>query len=388
MLKPDRILFSIKNNPKLPTIIYFCCVHGNEKAGYHALNQFYNDIQKSKLHLEGNIFGIIGNREAFLQDNRFLDKDLNRIWTTSHIASALDEHISNEYVELLDVYEALYHILNWSKSTVYAIDLHTTSAPTKPFIVMNDALNNRAFVRKMGYPIIFNIETFVNGTLLNLLSNLGHVSIAFEGGEHFAEKAISEIKCFCMKTLFFTGMVDDEKLEQISFSKEHIQLRTSPYFELVFRLNLEAQDDFKMKSGFKNFQVLKEGEEIAEMNGEKMYAPKSTRIFMPLYQSKGEDGFFLIKQISNFKLKIARYLRYIQVEKLLQILPGIKKMNPYTLQVPKAIDQFIPKRVLFALGYRKSIESTGNYLYTKQEREVQALPRLKNMNSNVDISSF
>lgn len=381
MHKPERLLFAKENDPSLPTIIYFCCVHGNEKASYHALNQTFKQLEKSEIQLKGNVYVILGNREAFVQEVRFIDKDLNRIWTKSHMASALDGKLASEYNELLELYETLYYILNRSTSEIIAIDLHTTSAPTKPFIIMNDALNNRDFVRQLGYPVIFNVETYIVGTLLNLMNDLGHTSIAFEGGEHYAEEAVEEIKKFCFKTLFHAELISRSDVEKLSLPKDYIQLKSSSYYEMVFRQNLEPNDQFQMKSGFSNFQALKKGEEVATLNNMRITAPKSARIFMPLYQAKGEDGFFFIKEISSIKLKVARYLRNLEAERVLCLLPGIKKLNHYTIGVPKSIDKFIPQRFLFALGYRKSVETSGKFLYTKQERKLTQLPKIKQFKS-------
>lgn len=377
MRKPERLIASIQNSPELPTIIYFCCVHGNEKAGYLALQSFFNHLQQHTDLIHGNIYALFGNQEAYLQNVRFIDKDLNRIWTQSHISAANSTTSISEYYELVEMYNTLHAILKSAKNRVYAIDLHTTSGPTKPFIIMNDALNNRAFVRDLGYPVIFNVETFIEGALLNLLNDLGHVSLAFEGGEHYAEKSVEEIQSFCYKTLYHTHLMSAEHLEKIGISKAIYKPKSAKYYEMIFRQALQPQDKFEMCGNYLNFQKLKKGERIAWLNDESIYAPKAYQIFMPLYQNKGEDGFFYVKYISSFKLKVARILRNLKVDEVLTLIPGVEKRNSYTLSIPRDIEKFIPKRFLFALGYRKSLEfDNGKIGYTKQERKLQSLPKL------------
>ncbi len=378
MYKPDRLIASIENDPNLPTILFFCCMHGNEKAGYEALSSFFEHILKHKDLVKGNVYGIFGNQEAFMQEHRFIDKDLNRIWTKSHIKASAQNHQVSEYFELVEIYHKLYEILSKNKSKVYSVDLHTTSGPTKPFIVMNDALKSRAFVRNLGYPVIFNVEAFIEGALLNLLNDLGHVSLVFEGGEHYAKNSVKELKIFCYKTLYHSGLMSAEDLISIGIDEKYFGSKPARYFEMIFRQDLKPEDKFEMVGNYLNFQKLKKGERIATLNGESILSPKSYQIFMPLYQKKGEDGFFYVRRINRFKLKVARIFRNCNVEKILTVLPGVNKVNFYTLCIPKSIVKFIPKRFLFALGYRKSIEIDSEKLYfTKQERKLKELPKLE-----------
>ncbi len=382
MFKPDRLIRSIEKDPYCPTLLFFCCIHGNEKAGYEALNDFLRHISKYKAYINANVYGIFGNQEAFVQGHRFIDKDLNRIWTKSHIKASSRNQKVTEYHELIDIYKHLYSILSRSKGRVYGIDLHTTSGPTKPFIVMNDALNNRAFVRNLGYPVIFNVETFIEGSLLNLLNDLGHVSMAFEGGEHYSKDSVKELKIFCYKILFHSGAMSSEKLKRIGISEKYFISRPAKYFEMVFRQDLKPTDEFEMTGNYFNFQKLKKGERIAVLNGKSILSPRGYQIFMPLYQKKGEDGFFYVKYMSTLKLKVARILRNLHAEKALTILPGVNRVNFYTLSIAKPIIKFIPNRLLFAFGYRKSIEVDEQLIYfTKQERKLRNLPKLESFSS-------
>lgn len=382
MLKPKRLIASIENNPDWPTIIFFSCIHGNEKAGYLAIQSFFEHIQKFPEQINGNLYAIFGNQEAYLQKNRFLDKDLNRIWTKSHLEASSRKDKVSEYHDLAEIYNLLYDILGRSKSRVYCIDLHTTSGPTKPFIIMNDALINREFVKFLGYPVIFNVESFIEGALLNLLNDLGHVSMAFEGGEHYSKSSVKELKLFCYKALYHSGMVTSEVLIDMGISEKYFQSKRARYFEMVFRQELKEDDKFEMCGNYLNFQKLKKGERIANLNNHSIYAPKNFQIFMPLYQKKGEDGFFYVQHINRFKLNVAKIFRKVHAENLLTLLPGIEKKNFYTLKIPKSILRFIPKRVMFALGYRKSIVYESDVVYfTKQERKLRPLPKLKSFQS-------
>jgi len=263
MPKPKRLIGALKQNPEYPSLIYFCCIHGNEKAGFEALESFFKNIKANSKKIKANVYAIFGNQEAFLQNQRFIDKDLNRIWTKSHFEESTRKENISEYHELIEIYNLLYDLLNYAKSNVFCFDLHTTSGPTKPFIVMNDALINRSFVKDLGYPVIFNVESFIEGSLLNLLNDLGHVSMAFEGGEHYSEDSIEQIKTFCYKTLYHTSSISLEDLVDMGISKTRLQTQSTSYFEMVYRQDLKPEDSFEMCGNYLNFQKLKKNLKIS-----------------------------------------------------------------------------------------------------------------------------
>ena len=51
-----------------------------------------------------------------------------------------------------------------------------------------------------------------------------------------------------------------------------------------------------MKPGYRNFQRITKGEELAMDKKGPIYAPKEGMIIMPLYQNSGNDGFFLVEE--------------------------------------------------------------------------------------------
>jgi len=52
-----------------------------------------------------------------------------------------------------------------------------------------------------------------------------------------------------------------------------------------------------MKPGFKNFDDVHKGQELAsDINGT-VLSPYQGKILMPLYQSKGEEGFYIIEVV-------------------------------------------------------------------------------------------
>ena len=52
-----------------------------------------------------------------------------------------------------------------------------------------------------------------------------------------------------------------------------------------------------MKKGFKNFDPIKKGDVLAEDNTGLILAKMDGLILMPLYQSKGSDGFYVVRPV-------------------------------------------------------------------------------------------
>lgn len=70
-------------------------------------------------------------------------------------------------------------------------------------------------------------------------------------------------------------------------------------FDIEYRHGIKDKDDFKMEPGFENFQEIKKGDLLAIQNGNELRSEWNARIFMPLYQAQGNDGFFVIKEEAN-----------------------------------------------------------------------------------------
>ena len=52
-----------------------------------------------------------------------------------------------------------------------------------------------------------------------------------------------------------------------------------------------------MNPGYSNFQKIKEGEVLAKDKHGEIVSHTDGMILMPLYQKKGEDGFFIIREV-------------------------------------------------------------------------------------------
>ena len=155
----SRILFKKEISKNAPTVVFFGGIHGNETAGVTALEQVFSSIQENEI--TGNIIAIKGNLPALKNKKRFIENDLNRLWTRKNIQEIHQKEPAQRTVEetqLVIIYSIIKEIITTYSGPLYFIDIHTTSAETIPFITINDALINRRFSNQFNVPAILGIE--------------------------------------------------------------------------------------------------------------------------------------------------------------------------------------------------------------------------------------
>ncbi|HEY5692420.1 MAG TPA: succinylglutamate desuccinylase/aspartoacylase family protein [Cyclobacteriaceae bacterium] len=376
----DRIIGQIDGEEPGPILIFFGGIHGNEPSGVFALQQVIDNVKEAKQPIRGTIYTIAGNLKALARGQRYIDSDLNRLWTDDRVTMALQPKASSnpdysEQEELVSILTLLRRIATAHSGPFYFFDLHSTSSNTIPFITINDTLLNRKFALHYPVPVILGIEEHLNGPILSFINQLGYIAIGFESGQHDSMSAIENDLAFIYHSLVITGSL--EPSETISFC-EFVPIKIKEQgqvFEIVHRHRINNGEQFHMNPGFVNFQNIKRGEPLAFSNNELLVANTKGKIFMPLYQNMGDDGYFIIKRIPYFFLKLSSAFRKIRIDELLTWLPGISWDNASrkTLRVNLLIARFLAKDFLHLLGYRVK-QSTGQYLSaTKREHHSSNL---------------
>jgi succinylglutamate desuccinylase len=365
----NRIIFEIKGNDAGPTIVFFGGIHGNEPAGVFGLKSVLNKLDKKNVN--GNIYAISGNLRALKEGKRYINKDLNRIWTEEELNSTLQSHsLVSEHKEQLEIYNLLQDIILKNKGPFYFIDLHTTSSKTLPFITINDAIINRKFSQQFPVPIVLGIEEYLQGPLLSYINTLGYVSLGFESGQHDNKKAILNNIAFINLALEYSNVV-----KRIDTSKHHEFLKSaaqnlSKNFEVIYLHRIKNSDVFEILPAFKSFEPIKKGTLIALHNGQEISSKYTGHIFMPLYQKSGNEGFFLIRKIPPFFLKLSIILRDIKADKIFTLMPGISWHNKEKgiLKVNLKIAKYYAKSIFHLLGYRSKQADKTHLFVTNRER--------------------
>lgn len=370
-LQVSRIIGELSGKEEGPCLIFIGGVHGNEPSGVFALQQVFEELQSQKVPIKGKIIGLSGNLWALERGERFHKQDLNRLWDenrTEQLKKGVFIPNNEDEKQQLELFTLIQSILSSNKGPFYFFDLHTTSSKTQPFMTVNDSLLNRYFTKQ--YPIhsILGIEEYLNGPLLSYINELGYVSFGFEGGQHNSLASIENHRAFVYLSLAFSGSVLKEHIDYETHLRT-LKIRNPGVFEIYHRHKVASNETFQMLPGFNNFQSVSKGEKLAISNETTIIAASESTIFMPLYQAKGEDGFFLIREIPQFFLWLSGVFRRWRIDKLLPLLPGVNWVSKEksTMTINLVVARFLAKQFLHLMGYRSKVVDKNHLIVKSRE---------------------
>lgn len=360
---PSRWVGKFDISKDSPTIVLLSGIHGNENTGVKAIEDVFKTIDEKKIPLLGNIYGLRGNLKAIEKEERYIDMDLNRAWTEYQIRKFKKNKTISEGSEVIELKGILDTFINEAKAPLYFVDLHTTSSHSPPFVILDDTIRNRNFAKILPATNVLGILEKLKGTILGYYGDKGPVTLVFEAGQHDELSSLHRHKAAIWLLLCKSGVIDPKNIS----IKDHLKtiqesLNDAPkVVQTTYRHVLNPSDDFQMKEGFSNFSPLTKGEVLAHQNGSPIKAKESAYIFMPLYQKKGEDGFFIVKKIAPFWVHLSKLLRKLKVENMLSLFPGIKldSTQPDRFIVNKKLASFKSIELLHLFGFRKEREQ-GN----------------------------
>jgi succinylglutamate desuccinylase len=296
-----RILGKYPDQPSQgPVLLVSAGVHGNEPSGVLALTRVFEKLKKEQPAIKGQIIGVSGNLNALRKGQRLIDKDLNRVCTPENAEKLrngedLGYQEAEEFKALVEIVDQIHQDSNVSQ--VYFMDLHTTSSPTVPYISVNKREDSYGFARKFPLPVAKGIEKYIPGHFDHYLTLEGYVGFTVEAGQHEAPESVDYHEAMVILGLVTAGLVGEDQLEgyQGYYQKLKETFGGDEGYEVVHRHHIEKGETFKMEPGYSNFTPIKEGELLAHSNGNPVHSPTDGRIFLPLYQAQGDDGFFIVK---------------------------------------------------------------------------------------------
>jgi hypothetical protein len=151
-------------------------------------------------------------------------------------------------------------------------------------------------------------------------------------------------------------------------------------YEIRMRQPIQPGDDFKMLSGFNNFQKIQKGEPLATINGHQLKANENSQIFMPLYQDQGEDGFFIIRKIARFWLTVSYVFRRLKLYHILGYLPGVRRfMSSYhVMVVNRQVAKWYSLEILHLMGFRRKKKQGHLTLFIRRKYDLKGPSSDKN----------
>lgn len=386
-----RLLGSYGGDAAGPLVIGIGGMHGNEPAGVLALQQVLHALRSSSAPFRGTLVGVTGNRAALAQGTRYIDEDFNRAWSQERVLGVRQRSASTDRTsedrEQRELLACLDARLARRRGPVVCLDLHTTSAAGTPFAVIGDTLLNRRFAFRLRAPVVLGLEERLESTILNYMGEEGHAAVGFEGGQHQAPSAVALHVAAIRTVLATAGCIRPEDLplpEDPAPSGQPADALPSTgtlpsVVEVRYHHVVREDDGFVMEPGFTNFQPVERGQVLARDRRGAIRAAESGQILMPLYQRQGTDGFFLVRRVRPFWLRVARSLRRLRIERLLPALPGVRRSpdKPGTLVVDPRVARWFVLELFHLLGFRKRQSREGKLIVSRRWHEPRAVDELR-----------
>ncbi|MDT0678079.1 succinylglutamate desuccinylase/aspartoacylase domain-containing protein [Autumnicola musiva] len=293
-----RIIGKYTSGNKGPLLFVTGGIHGNEPSGVRALERVFKELEKTQPEIEGTLIGVSGNHMALNQNKRYIEEDLNRTWTEENVKSGKkDTHEKKEMFEIIELLEK-YPEKDFSKR--YFLDCHTTSSASLPYVSVQEVNDNDEWAHKFPTYIIRGFSDIITGDIDHYLSRTGMTGFVFEAGQHTDIRSVENHEGVIWLALKEACKLDLEKISTYPECVNRFAKKNAPTqktFEIIHRHGLEDDDIFEMQPGYENFQKIEKGEFLAKQNGKELKSEWDAYIFMPLYQSQGNDGFFVVQEV-------------------------------------------------------------------------------------------
>lgn len=247
--------------------------HGSEIGGVAVLNEILRSIQKGIIRLEVPTAFILGNVEAALRGERFLESDLNRSFMRESLVTK--EHFRARELEPI------------IGNTRFLLDIHQTRCPSEePFFIFPFSAGGFDFARMIsGFtPIVthwgqpFSKDGRCTDEHCNKEGGIGVTLEIGQNGLHpyqIASGYMHVIRALEVVTLLRAGVeITPSTSNNVYTWAEIIEYPASGFAELV--------------PGFCNFAYVKSGQNIGHVNGKAIELKQDGRILFPYYPASGQ----------------------------------------------------------------------------------------------------
>lgn len=305
----QRIIGRYEGRQQGPLLICIAAMHGNEPAGFQAIQEIFHLLSLEPSHnpgfqYKGNLVGMAGNITALRKEKRFIDRDLNRMLSEEEVlrvSSIPPEDRKPEEAELIDLVHTIQaEIENYQPTFTLVLDLHTTTADGGIFTIAAGDDMSRQLAMGLFAPVILGIAEGLPGTTIRYFNQpgLNQYCIVFEAGQHqdpmSTHRSVAAI-VNCMRSIGSVEAHDVDHRHDGLLIAESIGLPKMT--KLVYHHKITPDEKFVMNPGYVNFQKILRGEKLAANQDGDVHSPCDGLILMPKYQPQGDDGFFIVENL-------------------------------------------------------------------------------------------
>jgi len=370
-----RVLGDIGGELGGPTLVCVGGIHGNEPSGVLGLLRIVQRLAEDATGLRGRLLALAGNRGGLGANRRYLAHDLNRAWTAERLARVHGNGsaLQHEDAELLELETLIAAAIDEAPGYAAVFDLHSTSGGGPAFVTMDDTLANRALAFQIPAPNVLGLEEELAGTMLGYWIDRGVPAVGFESGQHTDPGSVDRAEAAAWIALETSGVVAHGSRPELAAARRLLHAASAGLPQVVevrYREPIAPGQAFRMRPGYQSFQRVRGGEVLAENGDHDIVSPENGLILMPLYQQQGEDGFFIIRPVRGFWLRISALLRHLRVDRVAHWLPGVRRHPdiPGGFTVDRRRARWFALEVFHLLGFRRTVASGETLVVTPRER--------------------
>lgn len=360
---PERELGRAGDGSMGTTLVVLGGVHGNERAGLVAGQRVLDRLGAGDMLINGRLVVLAGNLAALNHedpDTRYVDHDLNRMCRRDRFDEPATASV--EHGQMFELFGALGSVLESCKAAgrqMIVVDLHTTSAVSRPVVAFEDSLPARTHAMRMPCPKYLGIEEEANGLVIDAVTNrLGCISYLVEAGQHDDPVSIDVHEAAIWIALDTAGIVglDSNDNDPVGFMKRASLDRGHVVYDVRHREPI-VDEDFTISGGIETGTEVHPHKTVLAMQaGKKVHSPIYGLVFLPNMQTHkriGDDGFFIVRKISAGWVNLSARLRSQSwVHWLIGIMPGVCHGQDSTLLVDADLACVMRRQVFHLFGYR------------------------------------
>lgn len=273
--------FLIKGAQPGPTSLILAGVHGNEPCGIKAF-QTMIPLMWDVIDC-GTVIFEIGNPKAVLDNRRFKQQNLNRMFRDDKYLTE-KEKLSYEYVRsriLMMFMDRADHLL----------DIHSTRNPTSsPFLICDEKSLPTATYLDPFDKVWIGLNEFHPGSTESYMHAQGKTGICIECGQHEDENAVEIAARSLSLFLRING--------HVSKTENYWPARKPNVFTAIECY--KNTNVFMFDKQFADFEKVNSGTLIGMDGDTPVYSPKNARILFPVEQKEsGRECYMLIEEITK-----------------------------------------------------------------------------------------
>ena len=261
-------------------LLVFGGIHGNEHSGVEAIDRFQRDLICNRIKfIRGSITLAVGNLHALQLNQRYVDTDMNRMFTDDNF-DRFSDSVEFERVKFLkSLFPGMHAFL----------DLHSASSKSHDFLIAEPECLDLATKLNATY-VLTGWSDFgddIAGDTENYGNSLGIQSLTYEAGQHVDPLCVDNAYEMILKMMSVHDMIDypfeSQPSKVLKLSELHLKKDENQFFNVDYQ----------------NFLPVKKGSLILD-GSHKIYAKNDSYLIFPVDPSKikiGEEICFFAEEL-------------------------------------------------------------------------------------------